>query len=197
MLGLRFSVIICCLNLILTLLVIAVASAGRDFYKILNVPKSASTDQIKKAYRWAISLANRGGSLTCYVDHGWWNGSGRKSRKGLGLFSYSHGWESLSVIVERCSIVISWWHYRVLSSRKSLKLLPPPSPSSSSSFCTGNWQKSIIPIWIKMTLKRRLNFKTSAQLTKFSQTKRRGRLMIDTEKRGSRFGGSVACLAYQ
>jgi len=51
MLGLRFSVIICCLNLILTLLVIAVASAGRDFYKILNVPKSASTDQIKKAYR--------------------------------------------------------------------------------------------------------------------------------------------------
>ena len=50
MLGLRCSVIILSLNLIVLLLVVA-ASAGRDFYKILNVPKSATTDQIKKAYR--------------------------------------------------------------------------------------------------------------------------------------------------
>jgi len=49
-LGLRCSVIILSLNLIVLLLVVA-ASAGRDFYKILNVPKSAPTDQIKKAYR--------------------------------------------------------------------------------------------------------------------------------------------------
>ena len=34
------------------MLLIVAASAGRDFYKILNVPKSAPTDQIKKAYRW-------------------------------------------------------------------------------------------------------------------------------------------------
>jgi len=50
MLGLRPSIIILTMNWIL-LTMIVTASAGRDFYKILNVPKSASTDQIKKAYR--------------------------------------------------------------------------------------------------------------------------------------------------
>jgi DnaJ homolog subfamily B member 11 len=39
------------LLLIITALFIAVAYCGRDFYQILNVPRDATTNQIKKAYR--------------------------------------------------------------------------------------------------------------------------------------------------
>lgn len=35
----------------LVLIEALIASAGRDFYKILNVPRNANINQIKKAYR--------------------------------------------------------------------------------------------------------------------------------------------------
>lgn len=50
MLCLGFGRCLAVLNLIL-LTMITAAIAGRDFYKILNVPKKATTEQIKKAYR--------------------------------------------------------------------------------------------------------------------------------------------------
>uniref|UniRef100_A0AC35U280 J domain-containing protein n=1 Tax=Rhabditophanes sp. KR3021 TaxID=114890 RepID=A0AC35U280_9BILA len=40
-------ILLCCCLIYL----LSVAEAGRDFYKILNVPKNANTNQIKKAYR--------------------------------------------------------------------------------------------------------------------------------------------------
>jgi DnaJ family protein B protein 11 len=37
--------------LVFSVLAIAVVICGRDFYKILDVPRNANSNQIKKAYR--------------------------------------------------------------------------------------------------------------------------------------------------
>lgn len=42
---------ICSIGLILLCDIAIIVLAGRDFYKILGVPKDANTNQIKKAYR--------------------------------------------------------------------------------------------------------------------------------------------------
>ncbi|MDK0841627.1 DnaJ domain-containing protein, partial [Clostridium perfringens] len=46
----NFNIHFCSLAFVLIYTISAVL-AGRDFYKILNVPKSATLHEIKKAYR--------------------------------------------------------------------------------------------------------------------------------------------------